>query len=136
MQLPGFLTRHAFTPALRLARDHLAANPDYREIRKWVARIDQAYPKQPDGAQIRDVDVDGVKATWIDPTGARKNRAILYLHGGAFIIETPRIHAGLAARIGTQAQARALMPSYRLAPEFPCPAALDDCMAAYRFLLN
>lgn len=136
MQLPGFLTRHALAPALRLARDHLAANPDYREIRKWVARIDQAYPQQPDDAQSSEVDIAGLKATWIAAKGARKDRAILYLHGGAFIIETPRIHAGLAARIGAQAQARALMPSYRLAPEFPCPAALDDCVAAYRFLLE
>lgn len=136
MQFPGFLTRHALAPTLRLARDHLAANPDYREVRKWVARIDQAYPEQLQDAQAREVDVGAIKATWIDAKGARKNRALLYLHGGAFIVETPRIHAGLVARIGAQAQARALMPSYRLAPEFACPAALDDCMAAYRFLLD
>ncbi len=136
MQLPDFLTRNALAPALRLARDHLAANPDYRDIRKWVARIDQAYPKPPHDAQQSAIDIGAIKASWIDAKGARKDRAILYLHGGAFIIETPRIHAGLAARIGAQAQARALMPSYRLAPEFPCPAALDDCIAAYRFLLE
>ena len=136
MQIPAFLTRHALGPTLRLVRDRLAAHPDYRELRKWAARADRAYRKEPQGARSTAVLRGDVKATWIDAKGARKDRAILYLHGGAFIVETPGIHAALVARIGAQAQARALMPSYRLAPEFPCPAALDDCMAAYRFLLD
>ena len=136
MQIPAFLTRHALGPSLRLVRDRLAAHPDYQELRKWAARADRAYRKEPQGARSTEVLAGDVKATWIDAKRARKDRAILYLHGGAFIVETPGIHAALVARIGAQAQARALMPSYRLAPEFPCPAALDDCMAAYRFLLD
>lgn len=136
MQIPAFLARQALGPSLRLVRDRLAAHPDYRELRKWAARADRAFRKKPQGARTTEVLTGDVNATWIDAKGARKDRAILYLHGGAFIVETPGIHAALVARIGAQAQARALMPSYRLAPEFPCPAALDDCMAAYRFLLN
>jgi epsilon-lactone hydrolase len=135
MQLPDFLTRQALRPTLRMVRDQLAANPDYREVRKWAARADGTYPSQPPAARTSELAIGDVKATWIDAKGARKDRVILYLHGGGFIVETPRIHGALVARIGAQARARALMPSYRLAPEHPCPAALDDCLAAYRHLL-
>jgi epsilon-lactone hydrolase len=135
MLLPEFLTRRALTPTLRMVRSRLAANPDYREVRKWAARADSAYPKTPAHARVSEVAIGDVKATWIDAKGARKDRAILYLHGGAFIAETPAVHGAFVARLGAQARVRALMPNYRLAPEFPCPAALDDCMAAYRFLL-
>ncbi len=139
MPFPAFLRRQALGPMLRMVRDRLAANPDHLEVRKWAARADRAHPKQPHGARRSEVaigDVNAVSATWIDAKGARKDRVILYLHGGAFIAETPAIHSALVARIGAQARARALMPSYRLAPEFPWPAALDDCIAAYRFLLD
>jgi len=136
MQLPGFLTRHALAPALRLARDRLAAHPDPTELRKWGARFDRSYPKTPHGSRTTGVTIAGFNATWIDVAGARQRRVILYLHGGAFIMETPGLHAGLAARIAHEAGARALMPSYRLAPEHPYPAAIDDCMAAYRYLLD
>ncbi len=136
MQIPAFLTRRALGPSLRMVRDRLAANPDYREVRKWAARADMTYPKAPLGARTTVVKIGDLNATWIDAKGARKSRAILYLHGGGFIVETPRIHSALVARIGAQARARALMPSYRLAPEHPYPAALDDCMAAYRHLLG
>ena len=136
MQFPGFLRRHALSPSLRMARNHLAAHPDYLEVRKWAARADMAYAKEPQGARTTEVVIGNVNATWIDAKGASKDRAILYLHGGAFIVETPGIHAALVARIGAQARARALMPSYRLAPEHPYPSALDDCIAAYRYLLD
>jgi acetyl esterase/lipase len=63
------------------------------------------------------------------------DRVVLYLHGGAFIAETPLLHGALLARICAEAQARGLMLSYRLAPEHRYPAALDDCVAAYRWLL-
>jgi acetyl esterase/lipase len=136
MHLPGFLSRNALAPSLRLMRDRLAAKPDQAELRKWGARFDRAYPRTPAGARTTDVVIGDCKATWIDVRRARKGRVILYLHGGAFIMETPGMHSALLARIAAEVRARALMPHYRLAPEHPYPAAIDDCMAAYRHLLG
>jgi len=61
---------------------------------------------------------------------------VLYLHGGGYVIGSPRSHRHLAAAIARAAGARALVLDYRLAPENPFPAALEDAIAAYRWLLG
>jgi acetyl esterase/lipase len=76
----------------------------------------------------------GVPAIWFVPEGA-SDRVLLYLHGGGFVMCSPWTHGPMAAAIARKAGARALLPDYRLAPEHPFPAALDDCVAVYRWLL-
>ncbi len=61
---------------------------------------------------------------------------VLYLHGGAFVVETPRVHTAFLMHLTRECGIPAVMPSYRLAPEHPFPAAVDDCLAAYRALLD
>ena len=61
---------------------------------------------------------------------------LLYLHGGAFVLGSPRTHRALAARLAGAAGLRALLPHYRRAPEHPFPAALTDAMAVYEALLG
>ncbi len=64
------------------------------------------------------------------------SRTLLYLHGGGFCAHTPKTYDGFAARLCEAFEANALLPDYRLAPEHPFPAAIDDSFAAYRFLLD
>ncbi len=64
------------------------------------------------------------------------SRLIIYLHGGAFVSGSPRTHRHLALRLAKEAKASALVIDYRLAPEFPYPAALEDCMMVYLWLLE
>ncbi|MEO7363177.1 MAG: alpha/beta hydrolase fold domain-containing protein, partial [Gemmatimonadaceae bacterium] len=61
---------------------------------------------------------------------------ILYLHGGGYIACSPETHRPLVGSLTTRLNARAFVPAYRLAPENPYPAALDDAVASYRFLLE
>jgi len=61
---------------------------------------------------------------------------VLYLHGGGYVIGSPRSHRHLAAAVARASAARALLLDYRLAPEHPFPAALDDAVAAYEWLLG
>ncbi|MGH7385416.1 MAG: alpha/beta hydrolase fold domain-containing protein, partial [Candidatus Rokuibacteriota bacterium] len=63
-------------------------------------------------------------------------RVVLYLHGGGYVIGSPRSHRHLAAAIARAAATDALLLDYRLAPEHPYPAAVDDATAAYRWLLD
>lgn len=74
------------------------------------------------------------KAEWFDPSDAPSSGLIFYVHGGSFVAErSPRI-TQLVARFAASAQARAYAPSYRLAPEHACPAAIDDIVASWRWL--
>jgi len=68
--------------------------------------------------------------------GAERGRVVLYLHGGAYAIGSIKSHRSLAARIGRAARAEVLVLDYRLAPEHSFPAAIDDAIAAYRWLLD
>jgi len=122
-------------PSLRLMRAQMKLISDPVHLRQMAARVDSL------GRQAKDVRTEGVMAgsvpaTWFDPRGVRGDTVVLYLHGGAFIAETPVFHGSLLARICRAADARGLMVNYRLAPEHRYPAALDDCIAAYRWLLD
>jgi len=81
------------------------------------------------------VSAGGVPAEWILPAGITAGRVVLYLHGGSYIAGSINSHRALAANIAAAAGARALVLDYRLAPEHPFPAALEDALAAYRWLL-
>src|SRR5579863_5713664 len=82
------------------------------------------------------VSAGGVPAEWIVPPGAAADRVILYLHGGGYVVGSINTHRAMVARIGRASQARALAIDYRLAPENPFPAAVDDAVAAYRWLID
>lgn len=81
------------------------------------------------------VDLDGVPAEWITPAKVKNGRTILYLHGGYYLLGSIRSHRNLAGNIASAAQARTLIIDYRLAPENPFPAGLEDCLTAYNWLL-
>lgn len=126
--------RTMLKPALRLMRMQMKLVSDPVLLRRAARSVD-ALGRQPD-ARTQRVTAGDAPATWFDVKGARSDRVVLYLHGGAFIAETPLLHGAMLARICVEARARGLMLSYRLAPEHRYPAALDDCVAAYRWLLD
>jgi monoterpene epsilon-lactone hydrolase len=82
------------------------------------------------------VSAGGVSAEWITAPEAANDRVILYLHGGGYVMGSINTHRAMIARISRAAQARALALDYRLAPEHPFPAAVEDATAAYRWLLE
>ena len=126
--------RTMLKPALRLMRLQMKLVSDPVLLRNAARSVD-ALGRRPD-ARTQHVTAGSAPATWIDVKGAHKDRVVLYLHGGAFVAETPLLHGALLARICAEAHARGLMLSYRLSPEHRYPAALDDCVAAYRWLLE
>jgi acetyl esterase/lipase len=90
----------------------------------------------PEGTTIEVVDAGGVPAEWVSVAGAPGDAVLLYLHGGGYCIGSINTHRGMAARLAEACRARALNLDYRLAPEHPHPAAVDDAVAAYRWLLD
>jgi monoterpene epsilon-lactone hydrolase len=78
----------------------------------------------------------GVPAEWIAPQGVESSRAVLFLHGGGYYCGSIASHRTLAANVALACVARSLLIDYRLAPEHPFPAALEDAAASYEFLLD
>lgn len=78
-------------------------------------------------------ELDDVEGEWVGVPGARRH--LLYLHGGYYIGGVPTTYRSLTARLAVALGAEVLLPDYRLAPEHPYPAAVDDAVAAYRALL-
>ncbi|MCB1701238.1 MAG: alpha/beta hydrolase [Pseudomonadales bacterium] len=109
-------------------------------IRKLVAVSDRVVGRLalPRGTQREAVKIPGARfdAEWIGANDGTTRRVMLYLPGGAYVLRTPNIHAGMVSRLCKCANTRALMTYYRLAPEHPFPACLEDSVLAYRWLLD
>lgn len=89
----------------------------------------------PTGTQVEKVVVNGIAGEWVSSPDADPQRVLLYLHGGAYIMGSCDSHRELVARICAASGVRTLLIEYRLAPEHVFPAALEDALAAYRWLL-
>ncbi len=112
-----------------------ADGADIPTLRRRIDRFSGAAPT-PRGVAVRPLDAGGVPAERVIPRGAPRDRCVLYLHGGAWCMGSPRTHRRLVADLASRAGVRAVSVDYRLAPEHPYPAALDDCVGAYRWLLG
>lgn len=89
----------------------------------------------PPNTKVTPLRADGIAAEWVEAPGARADHAILYLHGGGYVIGSPVTHRSLAAKLSETSKARVLVIDYRMAPEAPFPAAVEDAVKAYRWLL-
>lgn len=118
-------------------RARLAAHPRPADLAARRARIDAlgaGYALAPD-VVVEPVDAGGVPAEWTS-TPAARDAVVLFLHGGGYVSGSLTSHRHMVAQAGREAQARTLALDYRLAPEHPFPAALEDALAGYRFLLG
>ena len=106
---------------------------DLMTMRKMTSRA-PAYPKPAD-ITWEPVDAAGVPAEWVTPDDCVPGRAVVYLHGGGYATGTLDSSRSLFTHLARAARARLLAVDYRLAPEHPFPAAVDDAVAAYRFAI-
>jgi acetyl esterase/lipase len=100
------------------------------------ANIDQKENPIPEDIDIRKIEIDGIPAEWQIVPEAKKERVLLYFHGGGMILGSPNSHRLLTVALGQAIKIRVLSVDYRLAPEHPFPAGLEDCVAAYKWLLS
>ena len=126
------------SPQLKIVVDMLrnapaVAGADVLTMRKNMEAITAAVPV-PEGVAFTRVDANGVPAEWTIASAARDDVAIVYLHGGGYAMGSLNTHRGLCARLSHAARARVLSVDYRLGPEHPHPAAVEDAVAAVRFV--
>jgi acetyl esterase/lipase len=103
-----------------------------RKLFELFATIFIAHPR----CKHEEIITRGVKGEKLLPKNGVEKRMILYLHGGAYVSGSPRTHRSLVSEIAWRAKAYALVPEYRLAPEHPHPAALDDVLKVYLWILE
>ena len=87
-----------------------------------------------DDVKLTAVDADGIQGEWSSVAGSDPSRVLLFFHGGGYCSGSIRSHRRMVSEAGRAAKVRTLAIAYRLAPEHPFPAALDDALAAWFFL--
>jgi len=115
------------------------AQPPAASVEEFRARIESLLAPYgpPAGTHVEPVDAGGTPAEWVSGPGhVRQDRVLLWLHGGTYVGGSCASHRGLAARLSSAAGCRVLTLDYRRAPEHPFPAAVDDALAATRWLLG
>jgi epsilon-lactone hydrolase len=125
-------------PEMIRLREIIASRPRATEIAQMRIDADERAKAfvLPGDVTVQPVDANGVKAEWTSTPDADASSVILYLHGGGYVICSLQSHRHLVAEVGRAAGTRTLAIDYRLAPEHPFPAAVEDTVAAYRYLLD
>ncbi len=119
--------------------EFLKTNPgESSDLHAQRARLDSLgdFFPVPDGTEVEPASVGGIKGEWVRAKHARRDAALLYLHGGGYLLGSPKSHRHLAALLSDAADLQVFVPHYRLAPEHPFPAAVDDAVAAYEGLVQ
>lgn len=120
--------------ALGMFKEMGAQMAEAKDINDMRAIMIEA--QAPAGVTCTPVDAGGVSAEWSVADGADQNKVILYVHGGGYVMGSAGSHRDMTGRLSQAAGARVLSLNYRLAPEHPFPAPVDDAVAAYRWLLG
>ncbi|MFX0183050.1 MAG: alpha/beta hydrolase [Candidatus Hodarchaeota archaeon] len=104
---------------------------------EYRANYQQKYVSPiPKDVKIEQVDAGGVFAEWLTVPGSLEDRVLLYFHGGGYIMGSPNFRRLLTIKLGRTTKMRVLNVDYRLAPEHPYPAGLEDCISIYNWLLS
>jgi acetyl esterase/lipase len=116
----------------------LASSPRPPDLAGRRERLDQVFGQFPlaEGTLTEAVDAGGIPAEWTATPSADPSGVILYLHGGGYVSGSIASHRSMVSELGAAAGARTLALHYRRAPEAPFPAACDDAMTGYRFLVG
>lgn len=111
-------------------------NPDVQLLRPIMQQMEPRMMKVPADIKVEELGLAGVAAEKVTAPGTREDAAFLYIHGGGFVAGSPRTHRPLTWRFAKDIGIPVYAIDYRLAPEHPYPAGLDDCVAAYKGLLD
>jgi phosphinothricin tripeptide acetyl hydrolase len=125
---------------IKTVREMLAAFPVMKDqtIQQLRAQMEEwvgSFPL-PEGVSVETVDANGVPAEWVEAPGAWGDTVFLYLHGGGYALGSLATGRHLAAAFSEAAATRVLSIDYRLAPEHPFPAAVNDAVAGFRWLVE
>lgn len=135
-QAINFLLRNRHLLQGKLKKEAFTFDSSIEDFRKQCEDGAARYAKIPDGITIKEESIEGMKAEWLIPDGADPKKIILYVHGGGYVSGSCNDHRGFVSKFAKNTGVTNLVFEYRLAPEHPFPAALDDSVKAYGWLLS
>ncbi len=126
----------AVVASLDRVRELLRGVPRRERLAVLRRHLDELFAGRTFDVRITPVDAGGVRGEWVVAPGADPSRRMLYVHGGAFMMGSPRSHRTLTSRLAQLTGGAVFAVDYRLMPEHPRRAGIDDCRRAYRWLLD
>ncbi|MFL6559042.1 MAG: alpha/beta hydrolase, partial [Bacillus sp. (in: firmicutes)] len=120
---------------LMAAKASQTAGTDIETARQGLEAFSALTPLAKD-INVEKTSIEGIPAEWVTAPNAVEDRVFLYLHGGAYIMGSCNTHRYIASKLARSTAARVLVPEYRLAPENPFPAAIEDAVKVYRWLIS
>jgi monoterpene epsilon-lactone hydrolase len=118
-----------------LRQSAFPADADVNEQRRLLRELLSAQPLPAD-VTVTAAELGGVPTAEVTVDGVEPRHVVLYFHGGVYVMGDAALAADLASQVGRRTDAKVISVDYRLAPEHPYPAAVDDALAAYEALLD
>lgn len=130
------LTAKIINLLLRLfVRRRIGLHTNIHDLREFVKKLDRITAQKITDLTIEDCTANGVPCRWINAP-SKSAKIILYFHGSGFCVHLPHTYDAFVAKLCREMDANALIANYRLAPEHPYPASVNDCFACYQWLLE
>lgn len=135
---PVSLRARLLRPLIRLTIGRVMSSPmpHPRQRRELIRAASSMKLFHARGGRVTPQTTAGLPGLLVRPTGSDSGRVLIYFHGGGYAVGAPQLYTSLASRIARLTGARVLLPAYRLAPEHPFPAGVDDALAVYRAVLD
>lgn len=132
----NFMIRNGHLTRGKLKKEVFDMNTSIAGFRERCEKGATRYAAIPDGVSITPQDIEGIHSEWHIPEGANRQKVILYVHGGGYVSGSCSDHRGFVSKFAKNTGVTNLIYNYRLAPENPFPAALDDSVKIYQWLLQ
>lgn len=132
----NFIMRNRHLLQGKLKKESFDLNTSITAFRDQCEKAASKFSKIPDGITIRPEEIEGLKSEWIIPAGSDPQKVILYVHGGGYVSGSCNDHRGFVSNFAKSCGYMNLVYEYRLAPENPYPAALEDSVKIYSWLLS
>ena len=120
----------------KLKKDTFDFNTSIADFRELCEKGAGKYSKIPDSITIKEQTIEGIKSEWLIPEGTDTEKVILYVHGGGYVSGSCSDHRGFVSKFAEKTGVTNLVYEYRLAPENPFPAALEDSVKIYQWILS
>ncbi len=132
----NFLIRNRHFFEGKLKREVFDLNTSMKEFRELCEKGAAKRTRIPDEIKIKEESIEDIKSEWIIPEGANSEKLIFYVHGGGYVSGSCNDHRYVVSKLAFDTGITCLQYEYRLAPEHPFPAALEDSLAVYSQVLK